>query len=105
MRFPHLIQRMSVLIVGIATYKYFETRMRQKNTSDDTSSGDQLVSQKDFKDTETSLLKMDLKSESGTSDRLRKMAETHRQTLLEHKQAGNSLAIWRDGRVVIVPPE
>ncbi len=28
-----------------------------------------------------------------------------REALLDHKRAGNSVAIWRDGKVVIVPPE
>jgi len=28
-----------------------------------------------------------------------------RQALLMHKRIGNPIAIWRDGKVVIVPPE
>jgi hypothetical protein len=28
-----------------------------------------------------------------------------RQALIEHKQAGNPIAVWKDGQVVIVPPE
>ncbi len=28
-----------------------------------------------------------------------------RRALLEHKRAGNPIAIWKDGAVVIVPPE
>lgn len=28
-----------------------------------------------------------------------------RQALLMHKRAGNSIAVWRDNRVVIIPPE
>ncbi len=28
-----------------------------------------------------------------------------RQALLMHKRIGNPIAIWRDGRVVIIPPE
>ncbi len=28
-----------------------------------------------------------------------------RQTLSIHKRLGNSIAIWKDGKVVIVPPE
>lgn len=28
-----------------------------------------------------------------------------RHALLMHKRAGNPIAVWRDGRVVIVPPE
>ncbi len=27
------------------------------------------------------------------------------QTLLRHRRLGNSIAIWKDGKVVIVPPE
>ncbi len=28
-----------------------------------------------------------------------------RHALLMHKRIGNPIAIWRDGRVVIIPPE
>lgn len=28
-----------------------------------------------------------------------------RDALLDHKRAGNPVAVWKDGRVVIVPPE
>jgi hypothetical protein len=28
-----------------------------------------------------------------------------REALLRHKKLGNSIAVWRDGKVVIVPPE
>ena len=28
-----------------------------------------------------------------------------REALLMHKRIGNSVAIWKDGRVVIIPPE
>ena len=28
-----------------------------------------------------------------------------RHALLMHKRAGNPIAVWREGRVVIVPPE
>ena len=28
-----------------------------------------------------------------------------RQALLMHKRIGNPIAIWKDGRVVIIPPE
>ena len=28
-----------------------------------------------------------------------------REALLDHKRAGNPIAVWRDGKVVIVPPE
>ena len=27
------------------------------------------------------------------------------KALAEHKNAGNSIAIWKDGKVVMVPPE
>ena len=27
------------------------------------------------------------------------------QALLTHKRLGNSIAVWKDGKVVIVPPE
>lgn len=36
---------------------------------------------------------------------LRALRRAVRQALLEHKQAGNPIAVWKDGRVVIVPPE
>jgi hypothetical protein len=28
-----------------------------------------------------------------------------RETLSMHKRLGNSIAVWKDGKVVIVPPE
>jgi len=28
-----------------------------------------------------------------------------RQALWKHKQLGQSIAVWRDGKIVIVPPE
>jgi hypothetical protein len=28
-----------------------------------------------------------------------------REALLRHKQAGNPIAVWREGRVVWIPPE
>jgi hypothetical protein len=28
-----------------------------------------------------------------------------REALLRHKKLGNPIAVWRDGKVVIVPPE
>ncbi len=28
-----------------------------------------------------------------------------RETLSMHKRMGNSIAVWKDGKVVIVPPE
>ena len=36
---------------------------------------------------------------------LRRFQVAVREALLDHKRAGNSVAIWRDGKVVIVPPE
>lgn len=33
------------------------------------------------------------------------LREAVRQALLRHKQAGNPVVIWRDGKVEIVPPE
>lgn len=30
--------------------------------------------------------------------------EAVREALLDHQRAGNPVAIWRDGKVVIVPP-
>lgn len=27
------------------------------------------------------------------------------EALLRHKQLGNSVAVWKDGKVVIIPPE
>jgi hypothetical protein len=48
-----------------------------------------------------------------TADELLKQAElltaagreAVREALLFHKRNGNSIAVWRDGHVVIVPPE
>lgn len=28
-----------------------------------------------------------------------------RQAILMHKRAGNPIAVWKDGKVVIIPPE
>ena len=28
-----------------------------------------------------------------------------REALLRHKKLGNSIAVWEDGKVVIIPPE
>ena len=28
-----------------------------------------------------------------------------REALARHKQAGNPVAVWREGRVVLIPPE
>jgi hypothetical protein len=36
---------------------------------------------------------------------LRALREAVREALLDHKRAGNPVAIWRDGRVVWVQPE
>ncbi len=33
------------------------------------------------------------------------LQEGVRQTLSIHQRLGNSIAIWKDGKVVIVPPE
>ena len=35
----------------------------------------------------------------------RRVQRAVREALLDHKRAGNPVAIWRDGKVVIVPPE
>jgi hypothetical protein len=34
-----------------------------------------------------------------------RLAVAVREALLDHKRAGNPVAVWRDGKVVIVPPE
>lgn len=31
------------------------------------------------------------------------MAQAVREALAEHRRAGNSIAVWRDGRVALVP--
>ena len=31
--------------------------------------------------------------------------EAVREALLRHKARGNSVVVWRDGRIVILPPE
>jgi hypothetical protein len=36
---------------------------------------------------------------------LEEMTRAVRQALLRHKQAGNPVAIWREGKVHWVPPE
>lgn len=36
---------------------------------------------------------------------LRRFTVAVREALLDHKRAGNPVAVWRDGKVVIVPPE
>ena len=33
------------------------------------------------------------------------VAEGGRRALLAHKLAGQSIAVWRDGKVVVVPPD
>lgn len=33
------------------------------------------------------------------------LASGVRKALLEHKKLGNSVAVWRDGKVVWIPPE
>lgn len=36
---------------------------------------------------------------------LRALQQAVREALLDHKRAGNPVAVWRDGRVVWIPPE
>jgi hypothetical protein len=36
---------------------------------------------------------------------LRLAQKAVRAALIDHKQAGNPVAVWRDGKVVIIPPE
>lgn len=36
---------------------------------------------------------------------LHALRQAVREALLDHKRAGNSVAVWRDGRVVWIPPE
>lgn len=36
---------------------------------------------------------------------LQALTQAVREALLRHKQAGNPVAIWRDGRVVWIQPE
>jgi len=33
------------------------------------------------------------------------LAKAVREALLQHKRAGNPIAVWRDGQVVWIPPE
>ncbi|HAZ49251.1 MAG TPA: hypothetical protein DDW76_13315 [Cyanobacteria bacterium UBA11369] len=33
------------------------------------------------------------------------LAQAVREALLRHKQAGNSVAAWRDGKIAWIPPE
>ncbi len=36
---------------------------------------------------------------------LRALRQAVREALLDHKRAGNPVAVWQDGRVVWIPPE
>jgi hypothetical protein len=36
---------------------------------------------------------------------LEAMSQAVREALLEHKRAGNPVAVWRDGQVVLIQPE
>jgi hypothetical protein len=36
---------------------------------------------------------------------LREMRRAVREALLRHKRLGNPVAVWRDGKVVWIPPE
>lgn len=40
-----------------------------------------------------------------TDEVTRRARQAVRDALREHKRAGNPIAIWRDGKVVILPPE
>jgi hypothetical protein len=33
------------------------------------------------------------------------LKEAVAEAIAEHKRRGNSIAIWRDGKVVVIPPE
>lgn len=33
------------------------------------------------------------------------LAKAVRKALLEHKKLGHSIAVWQDGKVVVLPPE
>ena len=33
------------------------------------------------------------------------IAKAVREAILEHKRAGNPIAVWQDGRVVWIPPD
>jgi hypothetical protein len=33
------------------------------------------------------------------------LKEAVAETIAEHKRRGNSIALWRDGKVVVIPPE
>ena len=40
-----------------------------------------------------------------TREVTRRFEQAVREALIDHKRAGNPVAVWRDGKVVIVPPE
>ncbi len=40
-----------------------------------------------------------------TAGMLKAMGEAVRATVREHKLLGHPIVIWRDGKVVVVPPE
>jgi hypothetical protein len=40
-----------------------------------------------------------------TNEVTQRARQAVRDALREHKRAGNPVAIWRDGKVVILPPE
>lgn len=33
------------------------------------------------------------------------LQQAGKEALLRHKQAGNPVAVWRDGKVILIPPE
>lgn len=42
------------------------------------------------------------KNDDAMTDAIRRAV---REAVLDHKRAGNPIAVWEDGQVVIVPPE
>ncbi len=42
---------------------------------------------------------------SDTKEVTRLIRQSVRAAILGHKAAGNSIAVWEDGKVVIIPPE
>ena len=40
-----------------------------------------------------------------TKEISRRFTVAVREALLDHKRAGNPIAVWREGKVVIIPPE
>ena len=40
-----------------------------------------------------------------TEEVTRRFKQAVHDALLDHKRAGNPVAIWRDGKVIIVPPD